>query len=114
MLLLQPLYVGLIYADSSGFVSTWRLLKHEQKDQFVAGYLHGWQDAAKVTDIAIQFVEENPEKAVEGLVKIKQLYKIKGVKAAELVKEIDDFYSDPANAGAPLSMAVTAARNRTE
>ena len=98
------------WADSSGFQTTWKLLNRDQKEYFISGYIHGWQDAAKVTDIAIEFVEQNPEKAVEGLQRIKQLYKIRGFKTDELVKAIDEFYNDPTNSQAPLSMAVTAAK----
>jgi len=98
--------------DGSPFLPTWKLLTDEAKRQFVAGYLHGWSDAAKVTDIAIDYVRGNPDEALDGLKRLKQLYNISGVQAELLSEGITQFYADPENAGAPLSKAVTAARNR--
>ena len=98
--------------DGTPFLPTWKLLPDEAKRQFVAGYLHGWSDAAKVTDIAIDYVTGNPDEALDGLKRLKQLYNISGVQAEQLSEGISQFYTDPENAGAPLSKAVTAARNR--
>ena len=103
------------YADdgeSSSFSPTWRLLQGQEKQQFVAGYIQGWRDAAKVTDIAISYVRSNPDRAIEGLEGVRALYNLSGMKPAQLVQEIDAFYSDPENGASPLSAAITAARRR--
>jgi len=102
----------IVYATDQppSFYPIWKLLNLEQKQQFVAGYLHGWRDAALVTDIAIQYVRKNPQKAVSSLEGVKELYNLRSVRSADLVEKIDEFYSDPENLSAPLSRAVTSAR----
>ena len=67
-------------------------------------------DAAKVTDIAIGFVKENPGKAVESLEGVKKLYDLSSLKPEALVEEIDAFYSKGDNSRATLSAAVTSAK----
>ncbi len=99
-------------AKSSGFLAIWRLLSSQQKLDFVSGYIHGWQDAARVTDVAIMYVRENPEKAVEGLEKIRTVYDLSTLKPDLAVKSIDAFYSNPSNSSAPFSKAISDARNR--
>ena len=98
--------------NSTSFLPVWRLLSQEQKQQFVSGYLHGWQDAAIVIGIAISYVRENPGNAVEGLKKIQAIYNLSSLKPDTTTQAIDEFYSNPANSRAPLSMAITAARNK--
>lgn len=112
MVVIPSLNIRAIEEEGGPFLPTWKLLTDEAKRQFVAGYLHGWSDAAKVTDIAIDYVRGNPEEALDGLKRLKQLYNISGVQAEQLSEGISQFYADPENAGAPLSKAVTAARNR--
>jgi hypothetical protein len=84
-------------ADAS-FLPTWKLLNTQEKQHFIAGYIHGWNDAARVTDVAIDFVKDNPGRAIETLQKVKNV--------------IDVFYSDPDNAEAPLTRAVSSAREK--
>lgn len=96
------------------FLPTWKLLSRDQKRDFVAGYIQGWRDAAQVTDIAIGYVRDNPKQAVEGLEKIRRLYDLSSVRADGLVEGVDGFYSDPKNAAATLSAAVTAVRAAME
>jgi hypothetical protein len=94
------------------FLPTWKLMSDEEKQQFIAGYLQGWRDAAKVTDIAISFVKSNPQRAIASLEGIKELYNIREIRPSEVTQEIDLFYADPSNSNAPLSKAITAARAR--
>lgn len=98
-------------ATQSSFLPVWKLLNMPQKQQFVAGYLQGWRDAATVTDIAIAYIKENPHDAINGLERIKTLYDLSGLKPELVVQAIDKFYADPDNGNAPLSLAITAARN---
>lgn len=98
--------------DQRGFLPTWKLLAPEAKEQFIAGYLEGWRDAGVVTDIATQYVKENPQKALEGLEKIKVLYDMSSLKTSAVVSEINGFYRDPENSLASLSKAVSYAKER--
>ncbi len=95
---------------SSAFLPTWRLLANEQKQQFIAGYLQGFSDAAKLTNIAIGFIDENPGKARETLEQLQRIYDSSGLTPSEIVEYVDKFYSDPDNKAAGLSVAVSAAR----
>jgi hypothetical protein len=88
----------------------WRLLTHEQKTQYLAGYVQGWKDASRVTDIAIEFVKENPEDAVKGLEQLKSLYDLSDLSPSLLVVQIDNYLSSVENREAPLSLAISAAR----
>jgi hypothetical protein len=95
---------------SAGFLAVWRLMSNEQKQQFIAGYFQGWRDANKVTDIAIQYVREHPDKAIDGLEKIRALYDLHELSPNEVIPLIDAFYKHPENQNATFSSAVTAAR----
>lgn len=120
--LVQLLISSLLLASTSAaqtreqlpFLPTWKLLTRDQKRDFVAGYVQGWRDAAQVTDIAIGYVRENPKQAVEGLEKIRRLYDLSNLRSDGLVDGVDGFYSDPKNASATLSAAVTAVRAALE
>jgi hypothetical protein len=116
LLLITPHHAGRAHAETSrgSFLPTWKLLSTEQKQQFIAGYIQGWRDAARVTDIAIGYVRTNPEKALDGLEGVKQLYDLSGVKPTQLAQEVDAFYADPENGGAPLSLAITSAKRRLQ
>ena len=104
--------VMLSASEEIAFLPTWKLLNTQEKQQFVSGYTKGWKDAAQVIDIAISYVEQNPEKAVEGLKSLREVYELGDIRPDTLVQEIDAFYSDPENSKANLSKAVTAAKNR--
>ncbi|MBX7138337.1 MAG: hypothetical protein K1X83_10160 [Oligoflexia bacterium] len=93
------------------FLPTWKLLNTQEKQQFIAGYLKGWQDAEKVTSIAIEYVRDNPDKAVDGLEKIKSVYNLSGLNPDLLIRSLDAFYSEPENNSASLSKAVSAVKN---
>jgi hypothetical protein len=108
---ISTLYVSTSNAQSDeAFLPTWKLLKSAEKSQFIAGYLYGWRDAAKVTGVAIEFVKENPKDAVDGLTKLQSLYNMEGLKADIVSKELDSFFSKSENKDATLSQAVTAVR----
>lgn len=98
-------------ASGTPIYSVWKLLTHEQKTQYLAGYVQGWRDASRVTDIAIDFVKQNPEEAVRGLEQLKGLYDLSDVSPSLLVTRIDRYLSDSANRSASLSLAISAARN---
>lgn len=99
---------------SDAFFPTWKLLSNQEKQHFVSGYVQGWMDAQKVTNIAIEFIKENPNKAVESLESIRKLYDVSLLKPEGLVREIDRFYSRGENKNASLSMAVTASKAALE
>lgn len=111
---LTTAFCSLFFANfalsEEGFSSTWKLLSPDAKEQFLAGYVKGWNDAAGVTDVVAEFVKDNPQKAVDGLKKIRTLYDLSAFKASALAKEIDGFFKDPQNASASLSKAVTYAK----
>lgn len=92
------------------FYPTWKLLSFAEKQQFVAGYIYGWRDAARVTDVVISYVKDNPGKAIEGLEQVKGLYDLGDLKPAILAQAIDTFFEDPDNKSAGLSQAVSAAK----
>ncbi len=92
------------------FYPTWKLMSFAEKQQFVAGYIHGWRDAARVTDIVITYVKDNPGKAVEGLEQVRGLYDLRDLKPTILAQALDTFFEDPENKTAGLSQAVSAAK----
>jgi hypothetical protein len=95
---------------SAGFLAVWRLMSNEQKQQFIAGYVQGWRDAGKVTDIAIQYVRDHPDKAIDGLEKVRALYDLHELSPGDVIPLIDAYYKHPENQNATFSSAVTAAR----
>ena len=101
------------YADDSevAFAPTWKLLGTNDKKQFIGGYQQGWKDANKIIDIAISYLETNPEEGARALRSIRSIYDLSRVSPDNLAHGIDLFYADPDNASAPLSKAVTAAIN---
>lgn len=99
-------------ADSeTPFLPTWKHLNSEQKRQFIAGYVFGWNDARKVTDIAIEYIRSNPKKAVESLESIKSLYDLGEIDPATAALQLDNFFAEPENSGASLSVAISALKN---
>ncbi|NMC64310.1 MAG: hypothetical protein GYA55_14190 [SAR324 cluster bacterium] len=96
--------------NAPAFYPTWKLLSPAEKQQFVAGYILGWKDAARVTDIVITYVKENPGKAVEGLEQIKDLYNLGDIKPGLMASAVDEFFNSPENKNAGLSQAVSAAK----
>jgi hypothetical protein len=113
--LLAVFYGETLHAQSDdAFLPTWKLLKSAEKSQFIAGYLYGWRDAAKVTGVVIELVKENPKEAVEGLTKLQTLYSMEGLKADVVSNELDAFFSKSENKDATLSQAVTAVRAKLQ
>jgi len=109
--LFSPLALPAEDLSSEGsFLPTWKLLNSESKQQFISGYIQGWRDAQRVTEIATSYVKENPSKALDGLQKIQSLYDLGGIKPETMVKAIDAFYSSTENRRATLSQAVNAAK----
>ncbi|MCB0318565.1 MAG: hypothetical protein KDD56_07395 [Bdellovibrionales bacterium] len=99
-------------AETNGFLPTWKMLNSQEKQYFISGYLHAWQDASEVTDIAISFIKDNPKKAVESMESIKGLYNVSGINPITLAARIDEFFTNPENKDASLSRAVSFAKNR--
>ena len=95
---------------NTSFYPTWKLLKPSERKLFVSGYLHGWRDSRRVTEILKAHVEKNPDSAVASLEKIRELYSTADVPIEELVERLTVFYTDPENHDAPLSVAVSASR----
>ena len=94
----------------SPFYPTWKLLSAAEKQQFVAGYIQGWKDAARVTDVAISYVRDNPSHAVEGLQELKGLYDLSDLKPALLASAIDEYFRGAEHRNEGLSQAVSAAK----
>ena len=106
------LHAAALSADesSASFVPTWKLLNNEAKQQFIGGYLQGWKDAERVTAIALDYVKENPQKAVEGLEKIRALYDMQGLAPDELIRVLDAYFSQVEHKDATLSPAINASK----
>lgn len=98
--------------SDSSFAATWKLLDGASRQQFVAGYLQAWADAAKVNEVAVDYIKENPVKAVDGLQSIKGLYDFSEISPGRLVDALNAFYSDPSNQSAGLAKAVTAIKGQ--
>lgn len=94
------------------FYPTWKLLRPEERKMFLSGYLHGWQDARKVTDIVLSHTAENPGTAVSSLEKVREIFGIANEPVETLLDRINSFYEDSENQDAPLSVAVSAAGER--
>ena len=95
------------------FLPTWKLLSGQQKQDFIAGYLHGWRDASRVLDISIEYVRANPTSAVASLEQLRELYDLSHLRPDAVTREVDRFYNDPANREASLGLAISNARNRS-
>ena len=110
------LLTGLAWADDIGdssFLPVWQMMNREQKEQFVAGYIQGMKDAAKMTEVLSAFVKDNPASAGDSLQRLKGIYLNLGdARSDSLTHEIDTFYASPKNKEAPLSRAITGARNK--
>jgi hypothetical protein len=102
-----------IWAEEQvSFLPTWKLLNTEQKQHFIAGYLQAWKDAAQVTDIAMGYIKENPDKALEGLGSVRAMYETQGLRPADLAHQIDLFYKETNNRDATLSRAMSYAKSQ--
>jgi hypothetical protein len=99
-------------APEASFSPTWKLLRNDAKQQFVAGYLFGWRDAKRVTDIAIDYVKEKPTEAVKGLERIRGIYDMEGLTAESVVRELDTYFAQAEGKEATFSQAITAVRTR--
>ena len=99
-------------ASEASFQPTWKLLRNEGKQQFIAGYLFAWRDAKRVTDVAIEYVQTNPSNAVSGLERIRGLYDMEGLTAESVVRELDTFFATSDGKDATLSQAIVAVRGR--
>lgn len=107
--------------EGASFEPVWRMLTREQKQQFVAGYLHGMRDASQMTELLRDLVKDAPSAAgnagsVEGsLDRLSQIYDEMGRASPETLTDgIDGFYANPSNHGAQLSAAITAAQASRE
>jgi hypothetical protein len=100
-------------ANESSFLPMWKLFRtNESKQQFVAGYLSGFRDAARVTDVAIAYGKDNPANVMSGLERIKDIYAMEGLTAESMVRALDEFFAEPEGKDATLSQAILAARSR--
>jgi len=110
-LLLSPI-VHSVSASETSFMPTWRLLSQEQKQTFVAGYLHGWRDARRVAEIVGEHLERNPDQVHKSMQAMQGIYDLSELRPEQIVREIDQFYQEPENARAPLSKAISSSRRR--
>lgn len=97
-------------SQDDAFLPTWKLLSRQEKQHFVSGYLQGWRDAQKVVEIAGELARENPETAKDSLDKLRSIYDMESLRPDSMAEALDRFFSDPDNAGATLSKAMSAAR----
>lgn len=98
-------------ADSNAsFYPIWNLLKPEERKMFVSGYLHGWRDSKRVTEILLTHVADKPDSAVSSLEKVRDIYKVSEVPVEQLLSRLTEFYMDPANHNASLSVAISSSR----
>lgn len=99
-------------AETVPFYPNWKLLKKEEKTQFIAGYLRAWEDAQRTLAVVEQYVSENPQSAQSSVKKIRKIYDFTTLRADTVVREVDAFYGESKNHTQPLSIAVTAARSK--
>ncbi len=110
-LLILPVMAPVTQADTpKSFYPTWKLMKPAEKKRFLAGYIHGWQDAKRVTDILVDHVESQPDDAVKSLEKVRDIYGIADIPVDELLRRVTTFYSEIENHDAPLSVAMSSGR----
>lgn len=95
-------------ALGDSFGSTWKLLNQVQKEQFIAGYLQGFRDASKITDLTIKYLEENPNNVQQGLKTLQSLYDVEGARPSIIVPRLDEYFKD--NSQASLSQALSAVK----
>jgi hypothetical protein len=95
-----------------GFLSSWKLMSAEEKQQFIAGYLFAWRDAQEVLEIARGFIGSDPSQATASIDSMLAIYNFSSVNPVLLAHEIENFYSTPENKSAPLSYAVTTVKNK--
>lgn len=109
---LLPLFsrAGSAEQGEGSFLPTWKLFNSQEKQHFIAGYIHGWSDAARVVDVAIDYVKDHPDKAIDTLQKVKGVYDMESITPDALSREIDKFYADPDHSDAPLTRAISSAR----
>lgn len=101
-----------LWADQQSFAPTWKLFKHrEEKVQFIAGYLYAAQDFKRISEIAVNYIKDQPEKAVESLESLSRLYDFSSGSPDRLALYVDQFYADPENSSASLSKALSYAKS---
>jgi len=96
----------------NAFLPSWKLLNSQQKQYFMSGYLKGFRDASKVTEIALEYLKQNPQSALQGLTELKNVYDLSELSALELSRQVDVFFADPLNRDKSLSQAVSASKQR--
>lgn len=102
-----------LQADTpAAFYPTWKLLKQEDKVQYLSGYMHAWQDAHLTLGIAADYVNQNPESAADSIRRLQRIYDFSSLRPDTLVREIDAYYADGKQQSSSLSQAITAARSR--
>ena len=85
-------------------------MSRDQKEQFIAGYLAGWRDSARVTDITIEFAKQNPGRTMESLQTLRSVYAVNELKPESILRSLEHFYSDPKNQSASFSQAFSAVK----
>ncbi len=106
------MFTGICLADTEPFLPTWKNLKPNEKQLYIAGYLNGLRDTEEVVSIAAEYVEKNPALVAQTLKKVQQLCSVSDVGAGALVPEIDAYYSKLENQSAALSLALSSAQQK--
>lgn len=106
------IFTGICLADTEPFLPTWKNLKPNEKQLYIAGYLNGLRDTEEVVSIAAEYVEKNPALVAQTLKKVQQLCSVSDVGAGALVPEIDAYYSKLENQSAALSLALSSAQQK--
>lgn len=94
----------------AAFHPTWKLLTPQQKSTFISGYLKAEEDARTVLQITHDYLETSPQDAQKTLEALLRVYRPSSASPTILAERIDKFYADPDNRQAPLSKALSAAK----
>ncbi|MCB9030670.1 MAG: hypothetical protein H6619_06420 [Deltaproteobacteria bacterium] len=97
-------------SEPDTFYPVWKHLSYSDKQQFIAGYLQALEDTREVLQITKEYVQSNPEKAIQSLDKVDKLYTSRGLSSSSIVKEIDQLYQKQENRNARFSLLVNSAQ----
>lgn len=114
-ILLVSVLPGLSQAEippAPPFAQTWKMMSAVEKQQFVAGYLFGLRDAARMQDVTLAYIRENPAQAISGIERIRDILAADGVQPDRMVQLVDQYFADPKNREGTITMAMSLARSR--
>ena len=94
------------------FAETWKMMSSLEKQQFAAGYLFGLRDAARMQDVTLSYIRENPTQAISGIERIRDILSAEGASPDTLVRSVDEYFNDAKNRNATITMAMSRARSQ--